>query len=77
MDKTNLDITWSGSGYYYEGRLFGGLLVVKIDVYADDSRGTAYQIRIQGARTVKVATKVYLPDLGAAKRLAVEHLRGM
>ncbi len=68
-------VKWTGSGYFYQASLLGGLLILMIDVYPPHpEKGNAYQIRIKGNRIEKIANKVWLPDLEAAKIAAVNRL---
>lgn len=68
-------IVWSGSGYFHEAYVLGGLVRLMIDVYVPHStKGNAYQIRIKGGSIKNLGAKLWLPDLNAAKRAAVDYL---
>ena len=73
LDPTR--IAWYGSVNYHHDNVLVGLVHLMIDCYSPHPiKGNAYQIRIKGIRMEKVGTKLWLPDLDAAKNAAVHRL---
>lgn len=66
---------WTEGLYFTKASLLYGLVELLIDAYPEDpTKGNSYQIRIRGTRVHKVATKIWLADLDAAKAKAVDAL---